>query len=36
MLDRSWFFSRSVRLPVSDRDMVRTVAGWLAAVLSAA
>jgi AcrR family transcriptional regulator len=26
-------FSRSVRLPVSDQDMVRTVADWFAAVL---
>ena len=34
LLDRSWFFSRSAGLPVSDSDMVRTVAGWLAAVLS--
>jgi AcrR family transcriptional regulator len=33
LLDRSWFFSRSAGLPVSDRDMVRTVADWLAAVL---
>jgi len=33
LLDRSWFFSRSANLPVSDRDMVRTVADWLAAVL---
>jgi hypothetical protein len=36
MLDRSWFFSRSVHLPVSDRDMVRTVADWLAAILGPA
>jgi AcrR family transcriptional regulator len=36
LLDRSWFFSRSANLPVSDRDMVRTVADWLAAVLDAA
>jgi AcrR family transcriptional regulator len=33
LLDRSWFFSRSANLPVSDRDMVRTVADWLAAIL---
>jgi AcrR family transcriptional regulator len=33
LLDRSWFFSRSANLPVSDSDMVRTVADWLAAVL---
>jgi AcrR family transcriptional regulator len=33
LLDRSWFFSRSADLPVSDADMVRTVADWLAAVL---
>jgi AcrR family transcriptional regulator len=36
LLDRSWFFSRSANLPVSDRDMVRTVADWLAAILDAA
>jgi AcrR family transcriptional regulator len=36
LLDRSWFFSRSAGLPVSDRDMVRTVADCLAAVLNAA
>ena len=36
LLDRSWFFSRSADLPVSDREMVRTVADWLAAVLDAA
>jgi AcrR family transcriptional regulator len=35
LLDRSWFFSRSANLPVSDRDMVATVADWLAAVLDA-
>jgi AcrR family transcriptional regulator len=35
LLDQSWFYSRSVRLPVSDADMVRTVADWLAAVLDA-
>ena len=33
LLDRSWFFSRSANLPVSDSDMVRTVADWLGAVL---
>ena len=33
LLDRSWFFSRSAGLPVSDPDMIRTVADWLAAVL---
>jgi AcrR family transcriptional regulator len=33
LLDRSWFFSRSADLPVSDRDMVGTVADWLAAIL---
>ena len=33
LLDRSWFFSRSAGLPVSDGDMVRTVADWLAAIL---
>src|SRR6201996_959158 len=33
LLDRSWFFSRSAGLPVSDSDMVRTVADWFAAVL---
>jgi AcrR family transcriptional regulator len=33
LLDRSWFFSRSASLPVSDRDMVHTVAAWLAAIL---
>src|ERR1700749_2900940 len=33
LLDRSWLFSRSAGLPVSDRDMVRTVADWFAAVL---
>jgi TetR/AcrR family transcriptional regulator len=36
LLDRSWFFSRSARLPISDQDMVRTVADWLAAILDAA
>ena len=36
LLDRSWFFSRSAGLPVSDQDMIRTVADWLAAVLDAA
>jgi len=36
LLDRSWFFSRSANLPVSDRDMVAAVAGWLAAILDAA
>ena len=36
LLDRSWFFSRSANLPVSDRDMVATVADWLAAILDAA
>ena len=36
LLDRSWFFSRSAGLPVSDPDMIRTVADWLAAVLYAA
>jgi AcrR family transcriptional regulator len=35
LLDRSWFFSRSAGLPVSDRDMVRTVADCLAALLDA-
>jgi AcrR family transcriptional regulator len=35
LLDRSWFFSRSAGLPVSDRDMIATVADWLAAVLGA-
>jgi AcrR family transcriptional regulator len=35
LLDQSWFYSRSVRLPVSDADMVRTVADWLASVLAA-
>jgi AcrR family transcriptional regulator len=35
LLDRSWFFSRSANLPVSDRDMVAAVADWLAAVLDA-
>ena len=33
LLDRSWFFSRSAGLPVSDPDMIRTVADWLAAIL---
>ena len=33
LLDRSWFFSRSANLPVSDSDMVHTVADWLGAVL---
>ncbi|HEY6785690.1 MAG TPA: TetR/AcrR family transcriptional regulator, partial [Trebonia sp.] len=33
LLERSWFFSRSANLPVSDQDMVRTVADWLAALL---
>jgi AcrR family transcriptional regulator len=36
LLDRSWFFSRSAGLPVSDPDMIRTVADWLAAILDAA
>ena len=36
LLDRSWFFSRSANLPVSDRDMVAAVADWLAAILDAA
>ena len=36
LLDLSWFFSRSANLPVSDRDMVASVAGWLAAILDAA
>jgi AcrR family transcriptional regulator len=36
LLDRSWFFSRSANLPVSDRDMVASVADWLAAILDAA
>src|ERR1700761_3766222 len=36
LLDRSWFFSRQANLPVSDPDMIRTVAAWLAAVLGAA
>jgi AcrR family transcriptional regulator len=36
LLDRSWFFSRPANLPVSDREMVRTVADWLAAVLGQA
>jgi hypothetical protein len=36
LLDRSWFFTRSAHLPVSDQDMVRTVAEWLAAILDAA
>ena len=36
LLDRSWFFSRSAGLPVSDLDMIRTVADWLAAILDAA
>jgi AcrR family transcriptional regulator len=36
LLDRSWFFSRSADLPVSDLDMIRTVADWLAAILDAA
>lgn len=36
LLDRSWFFSRSANLPVSDRDMVAAVADWLAAILVAA
>ncbi len=36
LFDRSWFFSRSAGLPVSDPDMIRTVADWLAAVLDAA
>jgi AcrR family transcriptional regulator len=35
LLDRSWFFSRSADLPVSDPDMIRTVADWLAAILKA-
>ena len=35
LLDRSWFFSRSANLPVSDRDMVAAVADWLAAILDA-
>jgi AcrR family transcriptional regulator len=34
LLDRSWFFSRSANLPVSDGDMIRTVADWLVAILS--
>lgn len=33
LLDQSWHYSRSVRLPVSDQDMVATVADWFAAVL---
>jgi AcrR family transcriptional regulator len=36
LLDRSWFFSRPANLPVSDREMVRTVADWLAALLGPA
>jgi AcrR family transcriptional regulator len=36
LLDRSWFFSRQANLPVSDPEMIHTVAAWLAAVLSAA
>ena len=36
LLDRSWFFSRSANLPVSDGDMVAAVADWLAAILDAA
>jgi AcrR family transcriptional regulator len=36
LLDRSWFFSRSANLPVSDRDMVAAVADWLTAILDAA
>jgi AcrR family transcriptional regulator len=36
LLDRSWFFSRPANLPVSDREMVRTVADCLAAILNAA
>src|ERR1700679_1190319 len=36
LLDRSWFFSRSANLPVSDRDMAAAVADWLAAILDAA
>src|SRR3984957_15328619 len=36
LLDRSWFFSRSANLPVSDRHMVASVAGWLVAILDAA
>jgi AcrR family transcriptional regulator len=36
LLDRSWFFSRQANLPVSDPEMIRTVAAWLAAVLGAA
>lgn len=35
LLDQSWFYSRSVQLPISDADMVRTVADWLAAILDA-
>jgi AcrR family transcriptional regulator len=34
LLDRSWFFGRQAKLPVSDQEMVRTVADWLAAVLN--
>jgi AcrR family transcriptional regulator len=33
LLDQSWYYSRSVRLPISDQDMVHTVADWFAAVL---
>src|ERR1700749_4919957 len=36
LLDRSWFFSRSANLPVSDRDMVASVADWLAPLLDPA
>jgi AcrR family transcriptional regulator len=36
LLDRSWFFSRQANLPVSEQEMVRTVADWLAAVLGPA
>jgi AcrR family transcriptional regulator len=33
MLDRSWFGSRSVQLPVDDSDMIRTVARCIVAIL---
>jgi AcrR family transcriptional regulator len=35
MLDRSWFHSRAVRLPVDDRDMTRTVARCIVSILDA-